>query len=533
MSTSAIQTSPWAPFKSKIFSALWLSGMVSTIGVRMHEVGAAWLMTSLSSDPLMVALVQTAATLPIFLFALPAGAVADVVSKRKLLIIVQIMMAIVAGLLTYIVFKGTITPLLLLLFVFVLGAGAAFVAPAKQAIVPQLIPKEELQSAIALNSVGFNLSRTIGPAMAGIAITTIGIAAPFAFNAISFLLIIGALLLWCPFRIIGDLPKEQIPGAIMTGLRYVRYSKPLKATLWKAFSFFISASAFWAMLPLLVKTELHGDARLFGLLIGMIGLGAVLGAISLPKVKQALAPKQLVTVASLLLMVVFIVSAAVQIEALIMLVCVIFGACWIWILSTFNVSAQLALPDWVRARGLSIYLMVFFGSMSFGSLIWGLIASEVGICNALFIAAITLGLGTFFSRHLELNQGEALDLSPSTHWPEPIVLTGSEGGNDTAHDRSPVMVTVEYHIDKSDVKNFLSLMYQLGRVRKQYGAYTWNVLEESDQPGTFIEQFMDVSWLEHLRHHQRVTGKDHALQEKIRALHQADKPPKVRHFLGH
>ena len=360
MNTITIQASPWAPFKSKIFSALWLSGMISTIGVRMHEVGAGWLMTSLSSDPLMVALVQAATTLPIFLFALPAGAIADVVSKRKLLIVVQLLMAFIAAVLTYIVYKGTITPTLLLLFIFALGTGAAFVAPAKQSIVPQLVPKEELQSAIALNSVGFNLSRTIGPALAGVLIATVGIAAPFAFNAVSFLLIIGTLLLWCPFRVIGDLPKERIPGAIVAGLRYVRYSPPLKATFWKAFSFFISASAFWALLPLFVKIELQGDAKVFGLLIGMIGLGAVIGAILLPRAKSLLTPERLVAISSLLLVAVFIVIASVQTKAIIMLVCMIFGACWVWILSTFNVSAQLALPDWVRARGLAIYLMVFF-----------------------------------------------------------------------------------------------------------------------------------------------------------------------------
>ena len=534
MSTSALPVSPWAPFKSKIFSALWLSGMISTIGVRMHEVAAAWLMTSLTTDPFMVALVQTATTLPIFLFALIAGAVADVVSKRKLLIIVQIMMAVVAGLLTYIVYIGSITPTLLLMFIFALGTGAAFVAPAKQAIVPQLIPKEELQSAIALNSVGFNLSRSVGPAIAGIAITTVGIAAPFAFNAISFIFIVVALLMWCPFRVIGDLPKERIPGAIMSGLRYVRYSPPLKATLWKAFAFFISASAFWALLPLLVKTELQGDAKLFGLLIGMIGVGAVIGAILLPYVKNTLTPQQLITVSSLLLIVVFSISATVEIKALIMLVCIIFGACWVWVLSTFNVSAQLALPDWVRARGLAIYLMVFFGSMSLGSLIWGALASQLGICGALFIAGVTLALGTFFSRKLELNQGKALDLSPSTHWPEPIVVTDSqeEINNNMLHERSPVMVTVEYQIDKSDTETFLSLMYQLGRTRKQYGAYTWNILEESDKPGIFIEQFMDVSWLEHLRHHKRVTAEDKELQQKIRALHQGKELPIVRHFLA-
>ena len=454
------------------------------------------------------------------------------ISKRKLLIIVQLIMAVVAGLLTYIVYIDEITPSLLLLFVFALGTGAAFVAPAKQAIVPQLIPKEELQSAIALNSVGFNVSRAIGPAIAGIAITTVGIAAPFAFNAVSFLVIVAALLLWCPFRIIGDLPKERIPGAMVAGLRYVRYSCPLRATFWKAFAFFISGSAFWAMLPLLVKTELNGDARLFGLLIGMIGLGAVLGAILLPYIKQKFPPQQLVVLATVLLVTVLLISASQKFEVLVMIACVIFGACWVWILSSFNVSAQLALPDWVRARGLAIYLMVFFGSMSLGSAIWGLLASEIGVCNTLFVSAITLALGSFFTRKYELNQGKVLDLSPSTHWPEPIIADELDEDEKLLHERSPVMVTIEYRIKESDTEEFLHLMYQLGRTRKQYGAYTWNIVQKSDEPEVYLEQFMDVSWLEHLRHHQRVTSKDKALQQKIHALQQGDKPPKVDHFLG-
>lgn len=532
MSTSTLKVSPWAPFKSGVFSAIWISGMISTIGVRMHEIGAAWLMTSLSADPLMVALVQTATTLPIFLFALPAGAIADVVSKRKLLIVVQILMAIIAGLLTYIVYMGTITPAILLLFIFLLGTGAAFVAPAKQAIVPQLIPKEELQSAIVLNSVGFNISRSIGPALAGIAITTIGIAAPFAFNAVSFLVLIAALLLWCPFKIIGDLPKERIPGAIKTGLRYVRYSSPLKATFWKAFSFFISVSAFWTLLPLLVKTELQGDAKLFGLLIGMIGVGAVLGAILLPYVKANFSPQRLVGISCLLLICVLFISASLQIIALIILVCIVFGICWVWVLSTFNVSAQLALPDWVRARGLAIYLMVFFGSMSLGSVIWGLVASEIGICNSLYVATATLALGTFFTRKLPLNQGKALDLSPSTHWPEPIVVNELEENEELLRERSPVMVTIKYRIHQADVKEFLSLMYKLGRIRKQYGAFTWNILQVADEPGVYVEHFMDVSWLEHLRHRRRITGEDRVLEEKILTLHQGDEAPTPQYFLG-
>lgn len=532
MTATVAHPSPWAPLKSKVFSALWVSGIFSTIGVRMHEVGAGWMMASLTDDPLSVALIQTATTLPIFLFALLAGAVADVVSRRKLLIVVQIMMAIIASIMAYIAYINAMTPLLLLIFVFLLGVGAAFVAPAKQAIVPQLIPREDLQSAIALNSVGFNLSRAIGPAIAGIVITSVGIYATFAFNAISFIIIIAALLLWCPFKIIGDLPQEHIPGAIATGLRYVKYSSPLKSTLWKAFAFFISASAYWALLPLFVKTELKGGAELFGLVVGMIGLGAVIGAILLPRVKSLLSPQQLVVTATLLIMGVFVVAALIVIEVFVLIISVIFGACWIWIISTFNVSAQLALPDWVRARGLAIYLMVFFGAMSFGSAIWGYLASYIGICDTIFVAGVTLGMGLVLTRKLELNQGKVFDFSPSSHWPEPIVSMDIDTDKAMMNERSPVMVTIEYHIDKKDKDEFLPLIYQLGRIRRQYGAYTWNILQKSDQADIYIEQFMDVSWLEHLRHRQRLNAKDHELEQQIHKLHQGDDPPKTSHFLG-
>lgn len=524
--------SAWAPFKSKEFSVIWIATVLSTIGSRMHEVGAGWLMTTLTTDPLIVALVQSATTLPVFLFALLAGAVADIFSKRKLLIAVQSMMAICAAVLSCMVYWQMVTPTVLLFFTFLLGVGAAFTAPAKQAINPLLVPKENLPSAVALNSIGFNLSRSIGPAIAGILIVSIGIDSPFLYNALSFLVIIAAFLWWCPGKAKEELPKEPIPGAIRTGLRYARYSAPLKATLWRAFVFFVTASAFWALLPLFVKTELMGDANLFGILVGAIGVGAVIGASQLPKLKKDMSPSRLVYTATGCIMVVFTLSAFLQIKALAVIGCIIFGACWIWALSTFNISAQLALPDWVRARGLSIYLMVFFGSMSLGSLVWGTLASYIGICNALFVSAIAMGIGTYYTRHLKLNQGESIDLKPSMHWSEPVVEVSSECEKELLNERSPVMVTVEYKIDKADENEFLDLMCKLGQARKQYGAYSWDILEEAEDRGTYIEYFMDVSWLEHLRHHQRVAGKDRELQQTINALHQGDSPPKIRHFFG-
>jgi MFS family permease len=526
------KSSAWSPFKSKDFTVLWIASLLSTTGSRMHEVGAGWLMTTLSTDPFTVALVQTATTLPIFLFALTAGAIADVVSRRKLLIYVQLLMAIVAVVFAYIVFLERMTPTLLLIFVFVIGVGAAFVAPAKQATVPQLIPRPDLQSAIALNSVGFNLSRAIGPAIAGVLILTIGITAPFIFNAISFTIIAAAYFWWCPGRILNPLPKEKIPGAVRTGLRYVRYSPPLRATIGRAFTFCVSASAFWALLPLLAKTELKGDASLFGMLIGAIGLGAVVGVFLLPKLKQKFRPAKIILIASALIVLVLISSGVFANQVLAVFSCIIFGAAWIWVLSTLNVSAQLALPDWVRARGLAIYLMIFFGSMSLGSIIWGYLASSIGISPTMLVAASTLFLGSLLTRKLPLNQGDALDLAPSMHWADPIVVVNSEEERDLVNDRSPVMVTIEYKIDKEHEERFLYLMCYLGQVRKQYGAYSWDVLEESDRPGTFIEYFLDVSWLDHLRHHQRVTGKDRELQQEINALHRGDEHPKTRHFFG-
>ena len=522
----------FSPFKSKAFSLIWIATVLSNIGTRMHEIAAGWLMTSLSTDPLMVALVQSASTLPIFLFSLLAGAVADIVSKRALLIVTQVMMAAVAAILTYTVFIGSITPWMLLIFVFVLGTGAAFAAPAKQSIVPLLVPKEDMQSAIALNSAGFNLSRAIGPAIAGIVIVSLGMAVPFAFNSISFLVIIGAFLWWHPRRAKHKLPSEHVPRAMIVGLRYAYYNTQLRETLWRVFAFFISVSAFWSLLPLVVKTELNGDARFFGILVGSIGLGAFIGTFLLPHIKKNAKPEQVIAISCLLLALIFILVASLKIQLLVVFCCLVFGSCWICVLSTLNVSAQLSLPDWVRARGLSIYLMVFFGSMSAGSIMWGTLASYIGISQTLLVSSITLISGVFLTRKLTLSQGQPTDFSHSTHWTEPVVVVCSENEKKHINERSPVMVTVEYNINRVDTERFLSLMQQLGQKRRQYGAYSWDVLEESDHPGVYIEYFLDVSWLEHLRHHERVTNKDRELQKQIRELHIGEHPPKVRHFFG-
>ncbi|MHB1402505.1 MAG: MFS transporter [Thiobacillus sp.] len=372
--------SPWAPFGERAFTVLWVAMVISNVGTWMNDVGSGWLMTTLVLNPFMVALVQAATTAPIFLLALPAGAVADIVDRRKLLILVNSLMAVTAGVLAALVMFERMTAELLLLFTFLLGAGAAFIAPAWQAVVPQLVPRDKLGAAVALNSMGINVSRAIGPALAGVLIVALGITAPFALNALSFIAIVAALAWWRgePAKA-SLLPPERIGEAMLNGLRYAWNSTPLRDTLVRAAAFFLFASAYWALLPVIAKTSLQGDARVYGVLLGCVGVGAVLGAILLPKIRPRLGPDRTVAVGTLGtagVLAAFALVANVYVAAAASLLA---GVSWIFVLSSLQISAQTALPNWVRARGLSLYLTVFFGAMALGSVVWGKLEGRPGI----------------------------------------------------------------------------------------------------------------------------------------------------------
>ncbi|MEM7653393.1 MAG: MFS transporter [Pseudomonadota bacterium] len=520
--------SPWAPFKTQAFAILWIATVVSNVGTWMHDVGAGWLMTSLDPTPSMVALVQAAVTLPVFLFALPAGAIADIYDRRKLLIAVNLGMSAVASALAVLVYLNLVTPLILLIFTFLLGTGAAFIAPAWQAIVPMLVPRKDLPSAIALNSMGINVSRAIGPALAGVLIAAIGLYAPFALNAVSFIGIIAALVLWkVPVKDKSHaLPPERVGHAIRAGLRYVRRSGPFKATLIRAFLFFVFASGYWAMLPLVARDLLNGGPELYGILLGCVGAGAVSGAVILPKIKAALGPNRTVMVGTFGTAAAMATLAAVPNAWAAGIACALGGLSWIAVLSSMHVSAQTALPNWVRARGLSVFLTVFFGAMAAGSLIWGFTANHLGIAGSLLIAAAGLCLGTFGGAKWRLGQAEALDLSPSLHWPEPVLADGMDP------DRGPVMVQISYSVDTEKVPDFLEALRELSAERYRDGAYEWGVFEDTEQPGAFVEYFLVDSWLEHLRQHERVSHADADLQERVRSYHSGDMPPTVRHLLA-
>ena len=525
--TSDAAPSAWAPFSHAAFTVLWTATVLSNVGTWMHDVGAGWLMTVLSPSPLVVAAVQAATTLPVFLFALIAGAVADIYDRRRLLILVNALMAVVAACLALLVSIERVTPGLLLVFTFLLGTGAAFMAPAWQAIVPRLVPREELSPAIALNSMGINVSRAIGPALAGFLIVALGLAAPFAVNAISFVGIIAALLWWRPPAAPARrLPPEQVGSAIRAGLRYAVNSGPLRATLLRAVGFFIFASAYWAMLPLIARDVLDGGPTLYGILLACVGAGAVGGALLLPTIKGRLGPDRTVAAGTIGTALVLILFAIVPSPVVAAIASALAGMSWIAVLSSMHVSAQTALPDWVRARGLSIFLTAFFGAMAAGSLIWGQVASLAGIPAALLIAAAGALLAIPLTWRAKLNQGEAMDLAPSMHWPAPVVT------DQDATERGPVMIQVTYEVAQDQQDTFVGLMRDLARARRRGGAYNWTLMQDSAHPDHFVETWFEASWLNHLRHHERVTGTDRVLQDRIQALHRGEGPPLVAHFLA-
>ncbi|MEQ8824860.1 MAG: MFS transporter [Filomicrobium sp.] len=517
----------WAPFAFPAFTVLWVATVASNVGTWMHDVGAAWLMTELSPSPAIVAGVQAATTLPVFMFAILAGAIADIVDRKRLLIVVNtFMMATAAGLATLVSLE-LVTPLVLLVFTFLLGTGAAFMAPAWQAIVPALVPRENLSAAIALNSTGINVSRAIGPALAGFLIVSVGLGAPFILNALSFLGIIAALLWWkTPEHAPPKLPPEKVGAAVIAGLRYAWNSTPVQATLIRAAAFFVFASALWAMMPLVAKELLQGGPTLYGVLLASIGAGAVGGAFLLPVIRQKLGADGTVAAGTIGTAAVLAALSLIKDTNVAVIAAAVAGASWIAVLSSLHVSAQTTLPNWVRARGLSIFLTVFFGAMSAGSLIWGQVATYWSIETSLLIAAIGIVLAVPLTWRAKLQQGASPDLSPSMHWPVPII------DNEETDRAGPVMIQVTYQVDNAQQPGFIRLMDDLAHARRRNGGYAWTLMQDAADKQTFIETWFEASWVDHLRHHERVTKADQELQERLSALTQGNEKPKVCHYLS-
>lgn len=514
------------PLATPLFRALWTATIISNVGTWMNDVGSSWLMTSLSPSPLWVALVQAATTLPMFLFALPGGALADVVDRRKLLLSAQILTVIGATTLALTTHAGLTTPMVLLALTAVMGLGAALSAPAFQAIVPELVDKPALPDAIALNSLGVNIARAIGPALGGVIVAIAGSAAVFALNAVSILAVMAVLWSWKREPATGRLPPEHFWGALKAGYRYARKAPALQLVLIRSVGFFLFSSALWAMLPLVGRRELGLSAAGYGALLGCMGAGAVLGALLLSRVRRHVSSNRLSGGATLMFAAASLALAHVGNAVIAGAVMVVAGLAWITMLSSLNVAAQMAAPAWVKARALAVYLLVFQGAMTTGSIVWGSLASRTSVATALTVAGLSLALASVLALKFRLPAVAASDLTPSGHWADPIVSQAVED------ERGPVMVLIEYRVEPARVAEFARELKRFKTVRERDGGMDWRVFEDSADPGLMVETFIVASWLEHRRQHERVTHDDRLSQEALTRFHIGREPPKVRHLLA-
>jgi MFS family permease len=518
--------SAWGPLREPVFRALWIAAVASNVGTWMEDVGEAWLMTSLSKSTLMVALVETAGSLPVVLLALPSGAFADLIDRRRLLLITQAWMLIVAATLGILTVAGLTTPWVLLVLAFALGLGAAANAPAWEAITPELVARKDLPAAVTLGAVAFNVARAVGPAVGGLLVAAFGSGPVFLLNAVSFLGVIVVLYRWRRPVAKSNLPPEQVLGAIRAGVRYVRHAPALQAVLVRAAVFILCASALWALLPLVARRELGLSATGYGVLLGCIGLGGVTGASFLPRVRPKISTDSLVIGATLVFAAVTIVLGYVHIATLVGASLFFGGIAWIALLSTFNVAAQTATAAWVRARVLGVYMLAFFGGFAVGSAMWGWIAGRAGLSLTLLIAAVGLVAGLATGIRFKLRCGEDLDLTPSAHWPEPKVQAQPEP------EAGPVLVTIEYQIDPDKAQAFKQAARASGEIKRRDGAFYWNLFHDTADAGRFVETFIVDSWAEHERQHGRLTKADREVEERVQSFHQGKLPPKIAHLIA-
>jgi MFS family permease len=520
-----VAPSAWAPLRVAAFRSLWLALLASNIGTWMQTVGAQWLLVENSGNDTLVAVVQTASTLPIVLLALPSGALADTLDRRRLLIAVQSCLVGVGALLTVLTLAGRMPPALLLTLTFALGAGQALTAPAWQAIIPELVPRPQLASASALGAVSMNLARAVGPAVAGILIARTGAGVVFALNTVSFAYFALAVWRWRPPDGGRTGAPERFTAAMRAGSRYVRHSPVVRRILLRAGIFLVPGSALWALLPLVASRRLGMGPGGYGVLLGALGVGAIVGAVLLPRLRARWPVNRLLLVAGVVFTVVLAVLGLVRSAAVIVVALLPAGLAWVLVLSNVNAAMQLFLPNWVRARGLAVYQMVFAGGQAAGALLWGALADVSGLVVAHLAAAALMAAGVVTLRWWPMWDTAGLNRDPAVYWPEPHVEIEPE-----SHD-GPVLVTVSYPVRPERADAFVAAMDAVRRGRLRTGAVQWGLFRDIEEPGRFVEAYLVPSWDEHLRQHAgRLTGSDQAAEERAQAL--TDGPARATHLLS-
>ncbi|HVC76793.1 MAG TPA: MFS transporter [Candidatus Micrarchaeaceae archaeon] len=521
-STKIVST--WSPLRSPLFRALWLAVLVSNIASWMQTVGAQWLLVGQPNASILVALVQTVDYLPDLLFGLVGGVLADTFDRRRLLMVVQGFLVIAGAALAALTLAGEMPPALLLTFTFLIGGTSVLTLPAYQALVPDLVPRAQLHSAAALSSISINVARAVGPAVAGVVIARAGVGAVFALNTAMYALFLLVLVAWRPP---ADAPKipEPFISALRAGGRYVRYAPVVRRILLRSALFLVPGSALWSLLPLIASRRLGQGADGYGLLLGALGVGAIAGAVVLPRIRARFSINALLAASGVIYGVVLAVVVLINNAVVILVVLLPAGVAWMAFLSTINAELQLFLPNWVRARGLSVYQMVLFGAQGFGALFWGIVAAPAGLVTTFLIAAVVMLAGVATMRIWPLIDTRGMDRSTVQYWSEPSLVLNA------APEDGPVVVKTVYTITPEKEAPFLKAMGQVRLSRLRTGATQWGLFRDGETPHQFVELYVVSSWEEHLRQHgDRQTGTDQQYDEQADAF--SDSSPETSHLIA-
>ncbi len=519
-----------APLRHPAFRMLWLANLASNIGLFVQNTAAGWLMTSLDPSPMMVSLVQAASMLPVFLLALPAGALADIMDRRLFLIGAQLWMASMALLLCVLSAFDALGPWGLVALTFALGAGLAMTFPAWAATTPELVPRSDLVSAIALNGIGFNITRAIGPAIGGLTIAWFGMGAAFALNALCLLVMVVALFAWKRERTASRMPREHFLSAVRAGTRFVAATPAMHAAIMRAVVFFLFGSAVWGLLPLLVRDTLGLGPQSFGLLLGCMGVGAVGAGFLLPALRGRLDRSGMVLWASLIGALAMAILALLHHWSFAAIGMLLYGVSWISAASTLQASAQMAAPAWVRARAIGIYQMCFFGALAAGSALSGWLAGKIGVTWAMFLFAMGAAIGALLVRHWRL-EGEAPSAPPAVELVRPAPAAAElrellhEGAN-------RVLEVVRYQVAPADRAAFLAVMAECRLVRLRGGAATWRLYEDIANPDRWVELWAIESWAEHLREAGRLSDEDRVTLARAAAFHAGEGGPEAVRYVN-
>jgi MFS family permease len=515
-----------APLKTRVFRMLWLAWLAANLTMWMNDVAAAWLMTTLTTSPVMVALVQTASTLPVFLLGLPSGAMADIVDRRRYFAATQLWVSVNAVLLAGLSMAGLLTAPLLLALTFVNGVGLAMRWPVFAAIVPDIVSKEHLPQALALNGIAMNLSRVVGPVLAGAIIASLGSAWVFALNAVLAALSMMLILRWKSAPRTSTLPGERFVGAMRTGWQHVQQSPRMKVILLRIALFFLQSTALLALLPLVAKRLHGGGPASFTLLLACLGAGAVVAALYFPRWRMRFTRDQFVRWGSVVHAAMSVVVVSVPELWMAFPAMFVCGMAWISVANSLTTAAQLALPNWVRARGMSIYQMALMGGAAAGSLLWGQVAGVAGVDVAVWVAAVLGPAVLLLTRSIRVDEGGEEDFTPAR------AATPADATIPIEPDEGPVMVTVEYRIDPARAAEFAAVMQATRGARLRQGALSWGLFKDTTVPGRYIEYFVDETWVEHLRRLERFTASDAGLRAQRLAFHLGPEPPAVRRYVA-